>query len=51
MNVITANIARVRKDVLAWLPNVETIQRDVKINRFNTCSGILNVYDTQFAIP
>ena len=25
INIITANKARVRKDILAWVPNIETI--------------------------
>ena len=48
---MVANITRVRKDILASLPNAEPIQRDVKRNRPNTCPGVINVYDTQFAIP
>ena len=33
------------------MPNVETIQRNFRRNRPNTCSAVLNVHDTQFAIP
>ena len=33
------------------MPDVETIQRNVRRNRLNTCPAVLNVHDIQFTIP
>ena len=43
--------ARVRQDTLAWLANVETIQRDVRKNRLYARPTVLDVYHTRFFIP
>ena len=50
-NIITANIAGLQESVLARLPNVETIRRDVKRNRPNDHPAVPDIYDTQCAIP
>ena len=36
---------------MAWLPSIETLQRDVRRNKPNTCPTVSNVYDAQLAIP
>ena len=50
-NIITANIAGLQENVLARLPNIETIRRDVRRNRPNNHPGVPDINDTQFAIP
>ena len=50
-NIITANIAELRENVLARLSNIETIRRDVRRNRPNNHPPVPDIYDTQFAIP
>ena len=50
-NIITANIAGLQGNVLARLPNIETIQRDVRRNRPNNHPSVPDTNDTQFAIP
>ena len=50
-NIITANIAGLRENVLARLPNVETIRRDVRRNRLNNHPAVPDIYNTHFVIP
>ena len=50
-NIITANIAGLQENVLARLPNIETIRRDVRRNRPNNHPAVPDINDTQFAIP
>ena len=50
-NIITANIAGLQENVLARLPNIETIRRDVRRNRPNNHPAVPDIHDTQFAIP
>ena len=50
-NIITANIAGLQENVLARLPNVETIRRDVRRSKPRDHPAVPDVYDTQFAIP
>ena len=50
-NIITANIAGLQENVLAQLPNIETIRRDARRNRPNNHPTVPDIYDTQFAIP
>ena len=50
-NIITANIAELKENVLARLSNIETIRRDVRRNRPNNHPPVPDIYDTQFAIP
>ena len=50
-NIITANIAGLQEDVLARLPKLETIQRDVRRNRPNNHQAVPDIYNTQFALP
>ena len=50
-NIITANIAGLQENVLARLPNIETIRRDVRRNRLNNHPAVPDINDTQFAIP
>ena len=49
-NIITSNIAGLQENVLARLPNIETIRRDVRRNRTNNHPAVPDIYDTQFAI-
>ena len=39
------------ENVLARLPNIETIRRDVRRNRLNNQLAVPDINDTQFAIP
>ena len=48
---ITTNIAGLQENVLARLPNIETIRRDVRRNRLNNHPAVPDINDTQFAIP
>ena len=50
-NIITTNIAGLQENVLARLPNIETIRRDVRRNRLNNHPAVPDINDTQFAIP
>ena len=50
-NIITANIAGLQENVLARLPNIGTIRRDVRRNRPNNHPAVPDINDTQFAIP
>ena len=50
-NIITANIAGLQENVLARLPNIETIGRDVRRNRPNNHPAVPDINDTQLAIP
>ena len=50
-NIIAANVAGLPGDVLARLPNVETLRRDVRRNRPNNHPVVPDAHDTQFAIP
>ena len=45
-SIITANIAGLQENVLARLPNLETIRRDVRRNRPNNHPAVPVVYDT-----
>ena len=50
-NIITANTAGLQENVLARLPNIETIRRDVRRNRLNNHPAVPDINDTQLAIP
>ena len=49
-NIISANMAGLQENVLARLPNLETIRRDVRRNRPNNRPAVPDIYDIQFAI-
>ena len=49
-NIITANIAGLQGNVLAQLPNIESIRRNARRNRPNNHSAVADVHDTRFAI-
>ena len=49
-NIISANIAGLQENVLARLPNIETIRKDVRRNRRNIHSAVTDIHDTQFLI-
>ena len=49
-NIITTNIAGFQENVLARLPNTETIRRDVRKNRLNNHPAVPDINDTQLAI-
>ena len=50
-NIITVNIAGLRENVLARLPNIETVRRDVRRNRLNNHPAVPDIYNTHFLIP
>ena len=50
-NIITANIAGLQENLLARLPNIETIRRNVRIKRPNNHPAVPDINDTKFAIP
>lgn len=49
--IITANTGGPQEDVLARLPNIETIRRYVRRNSPNNHPAVRYIYETQFAIP
>ena len=48
-NIITANTAGLPENVLARLPNTETIQRDFRRNRSINHPAVSDIYDTKSA--
>ena len=48
---ITTDIAGFQENVLAQLPNIATIRRDVRRNTLNTHPAVPDINDTQFAVP
>ena len=50
-NIITVNTAELQENVLAQLPNIETILWDVRMNRPSNHPAVPDIYDKQLAIP
>ena len=45
-NIIKANIAELQKNVMARLPSIETIRRDVRRNRLSNHPAVPDINDT-----
>ena len=50
-SIITTIISGLQENVLARLPNIETIRSDVKRNKPNNHRAVPDIYDTQFVTP